>query len=158
LANRAGWVCTLESGVFKIRRMVRGVEEIHLIEEKYLHSKDAHEIAAQVPYLDSYFSDVSTLSRKQNSAEISTPIALYNTMMDWARKGSTINRFKGLGEMNPEQLWDTTLNPETRRLLQVKIEDDAETETIFSTLMGDIVEPRRDFIVDNALSVENLDV
>ncbi|MEQ1789928.1 MAG: DNA topoisomerase (ATP-hydrolyzing) subunit B [Rickettsiales bacterium] len=156
--EQAGWVCTLESGVFKIRRMVRGVEEIHLIEEKYLHSKDAHEIAAQVPYLDSYFSDVSTLSRKQNSAEISTPIALYNTMMDWARKGSTINRFKGLGEMNPEQLWDTTLNPETRRLLQVKIEDDAETETIFSTLMGDIVEPRRDFIVDNALSVENLDV
>ena len=79
-------------------------------------------------------------------------------MMDFARKGSTIQRFKGLGEMNPEQLWDTTLNPETRRLLQVKINDDVETETIFSTLMGDIVEPRRDFIISNALKVENLDV
>lgn len=158
LGEQAGWVCTFDAGVFKIRRMVRGVEEIFFIEEKYLHSKDAFDIAAQIPYLDEYFAGESTLTRKQNSAIIATPIALYNTMMDWAKKGSTINRFKGLGEMNPEQLWDTTLNPETRRLLQVKIEDDAETETIFSTLMGDIVEPRRDFIVSNALSVENLDV
>ena len=79
-------------------------------------------------------------------------------MMEFARKGSTIQRFKGLGEMNPEQLWDTTLNPETRRLLQVTIGDDAETESIFSTLMGDVVEPRRDFIITNALKVENLDI
>ena len=98
------------------------------------------------------------LSRKASSHQVITPSGLYLTMMEWARKGSTIQRFKGLGEMNPEQLWDTTLNPDTRRLLQVKIEDDAETESIFSTLMGDIVEPRRDFIVSNALAVENLDV
>ena len=158
LGEQAGWACGFENGVFKIRRMVRGVEEIYFMEEKLLLSKDAHEIAAQLEYLDKYFAGASTLTRKQSSAEIATPTALYNTMMDLARKGSTIQRFKGLGEMNPEQLWETTLNPETRRLLQVKVEDDAETETIFSTLMGDIVEPRRDFIVANALNVENLDV
>lgn len=158
LGEQAGWACSFENGVFKIRRMVRGVEEIYFLEEKYLMSKDAHEIASNIPYLDNYFAGEGVLNRKANTAQIATPTALYATMMDWAKKGSTINRFKGLGEMNPEQLWETTLNPETRRLLQVKIEDDVESESIFSTLMGDIVEPRRDFIVSNALSVENLDV
>jgi DNA gyrase subunit B len=154
----AEWSCVFESGVFKIRRTLRGVEEIYLLDEKILTSKEGYDIAAMNGYFDECFAEPCTLTRKGNEAQIATPSALYTTMMDWARKGSTISRFKGLGEMNPEQLWDTTLDPTKRRLLQVMINDDGETESIFSTLMGDIVEPRRDFIVSNALKVENLDV
>ncbi len=156
--EQAGWLCSYTAGGFTLKRVMRGVEETHFFDEKLLLSKDAHDIATHLQFIDDNFADPSTLSRKQNTNSILTPCNLYLTLMDWARKGSTIQRFKGLGEMNPEQLWDTTLNPQTRRLLQVKIEDDAETESIFSTLMGDIVEPRRDFIVSNALAVENLDI
>ncbi len=156
--EQAGWSCAFSDGVFKVSRIVRGVEEMYLVDDKQLSSKDAHDLSAQLAYLDEYFAGELTINRKQNTARVDTPSELYSTMMDFARKGSTIQRFKGLGEMNPEQLWETTLDPKTRRLLKVEISDDGETESLFSTLMGDVVEPRRDFIVSNALKVENLDI
>jgi DNA gyrase subunit B len=96
--------------------------------------------------------------RGKSEKEVSSFAEMHDWLMSESRKGRTFQRFKGLGEMNPEQLWDTTVNPETRRLLKVTIEDVVAADEIFTTLMGDEVEPRREFIEKHALDVTNLDI
>jgi DNA gyrase subunit B len=104
------------------------------------------------------FQSEATLKRKDIESPVWGPIGLYDTIIAAGRKGLSMQRYKGLGEMNPDQLWETTLDPEARTLLQVKIEQADTADEMFTKLMGDVVEPRREFIQDNALSVANLDV
>ena len=111
-------------------------------------------IASAEPVTDT----VRRPAKKDADHEVQSLSALVDYFLEVGRKGVAINRYKGLGEMNPDTLWETTMKPEVRTLLQVRAEDQAEADLMFSTLMGDQVEPRRKFIEDNALDVKNLDV
>jgi DNA gyrase subunit B len=105
----------------------------------------------------SIISEESFVKKKEKTIKVKNFTEVITFLMNDAKKGQSFQRYKGLGEMNPEQLWETTMNPENRILLKVKIEDAIVADEVFSTLMGDEVEPRRNFIEDNALSVDNLD-
>ncbi|MGR3660083.1 MAG: DNA topoisomerase (ATP-hydrolyzing) subunit B [Paracoccaceae bacterium] len=153
-----GWQgrITQDHGV-RLARILRGVEEIRTLDGAVLRSGEARRLAQIANETRDIYVDPSKLVRKDREVDIYGPIDLLNAVLKEGEKGLSLQRYKGLGEMNPEQLWETTLDPEARVLLQVKIDDLADADDIFTKLMGDVVEPRREFIQQNALSVENLD-
>ena len=143
---------------FTFRRTVRGVLETHNVDAGLLNSADARKLRQIATRLDELYGGVARLTRKDQVTDIFGPRSLFNAVTAAGRKGSSLQRYKGLGEMNPGQLWETTLDPNVRTLLKVEIKDGDDNDRLFSELMGDLVEPRRDFINDNALSVANLDI
>ncbi|MBV8736878.1 MAG: DNA topoisomerase (ATP-hydrolyzing) subunit B [Alphaproteobacteria bacterium] len=158
--NWQGEIVTGSSGVegLVLARSRQGVEERRLVEAALLRSSEARRLDAESDALRQIYERPGTLTARDRSWAISGPVSLVEAVMDLGRRGIEVQRYKGLGEMNPDQLWETTLDPEARALLQVKISHADLAEETFSTLMGDLVEPRRDFIQANALSVANLDV
>ena len=140
------------------RREVRGVTESHALDRQLLSSLEARKLNERRGALHEVYAKPAKLRRKDKMHAIHGPKTLLDAVYDAGRKGLSLQRYKGLGEMNAEQLWETTLDKEARTLLQVKIGELAEADEIFTKLMGDVVEPRREFIQENALSVANLDV
>jgi len=145
-------------GAIRIRKQHHGLATESLLSAAFFGSADYAPIRTAAAALDGFVQAGARIARGSRSQPVRDFHEAHAWLMDEAKKGRTIQRFKGLGEMNPEQLWETTVNPETRRLLQVRIEDAVAADQIFSTLMGDVVEPRREFIEQNALRVSNLDV
>jgi DNA gyrase subunit B len=158
-----GWTGRLNpandgAGGFVFERMVRGVKEAAVLDAALIGSADARALDRHSPRLKEVYAQPPKLIRKEVNETISGPLQLLETVFAVGRKGVTMQRYKGLGEMNAEQLWETTLDPNARSLLQVRVNDATDADSLFARLMGDEVEPRREFIQDNALSVANLDV
>ncbi len=153
-----GWSgrITQDHGI-RLSRILRGVEELRTLDGAVLRSGEARRLSASSANTRDIYRDPARLIRKDREQAIHGPIDLLKSILTEGEKGLSLQRYKGLGEMNPEQLWETTLDPEARTLLQVKVDDLAEADDIFTKLMGDVVEPRREFIQANALNVENLD-
>ncbi|MBR7650794.1 DNA topoisomerase (ATP-hydrolyzing) subunit B [Brucella oryzae] len=154
-----GWEAHVtEDGGYRFERMVRGVKDVAILDMALLGSADARQIDRVAARLSEVFAEPPVLRRKDKVETLSGPMALLDAIFATGRKGLTLQRYKGLGEMNAEQLWETTLDPNVRSLLQVKVTDATDADSLFTRLMGDEVEPRREFIQENALSVANLDV
>ncbi|WP_333714741.1 toprim domain-containing protein, partial [Yoonia sp.] len=153
-----GWTgrITQDKGM-RLARILRGVEEVRTLDGPLLRSGEARRTGTFTQSLKDVYDLPATLHRKDRSQLIHGPLDLLDAILEEGEKGLSLQRYKGLGEMNPDQLWETTLDPDARTLLQVKIEDVAEADDLFTKLMGDVVEPRREFIQQNALNVENLD-
>ncbi len=147
-----------ESVRIAITRVQHGIGATRYIPREFFGTNEYRHIMALAAKINDLLSTDSTIRRGEREAAVTNFASAVEWLMSEARRGQSIQRYKGLGEMNPDQLWDTTVNPETRRLMQVKIDDAVKADEIFTTLMGDQVEPRREFIEKNALTVENLDV
>jgi DNA gyrase subunit B len=154
-----GWSGEANTDALVINRTRRGVTHRHVLDLDLLKSVEARRLDAMAEALKQHYDAVGRLTYKDKDLRAVTgPLALLQAILEQGRQGVQIQRYKGLGEMNPEQLWETTLDPTKRTLLQVRVNHADEAEDVFSTLMGDIVEPRREFIQENALKVANLDV
>ncbi|VTZ27695.1 hypothetical protein MPC1_630010 [Methylocella tundrae] len=154
-----GWQGGVVNGGYVFSRQVRGVRQAATIDAGLLASSEARRLNEHATTLHDVFARPATFVRRADQTQVSGSGELLDAVMAAGQKGiSQMQRYKGLGEMNPEQLWETTLDREARSLLQVKIKEGDDADDIFVKLMGDVVEPRREFIQDNALNVANLDV
>ncbi|ANP37373.1 MULTISPECIES: DNA topoisomerase (ATP-hydrolyzing) subunit B [Rhodobacterales] len=158
LEYEKGWQgrITQDHGI-RLARILRGVEEVRTLDGPMLRSGEARKTGSFTQSLQEIYGQTATLVRKERSQLIHGPLELLKAILEEGEKGLSLQRYKGLGEMNPDQLWETTLDPDARTLLQVRVDDMVEADDLFTKLMGDVVEPRREFIQKNALSVENLD-
>ena len=147
---------TQDHGI-RLARILRGVEEVRTLDGPILRGGEARKTGQFTKNLQEVYGTSASLVRKDREQLIQGPLDLLAAILQEGEKGLTLQRYKGLGEMNPEQLWETTLDPDARTFLQVKIDDMVEADDLFTKLMGDVVEPRRELIEQNALSVENLD-
>ncbi|MFZ0846685.1 MAG: DNA topoisomerase (ATP-hydrolyzing) subunit B [Pseudolabrys sp.] len=150
-----GWTGSFDENGFHFERTVRGVKEVAIIDQALLASADARKLDEFAPALQQTFprpTPPAVLRRKDEEISIHGPVGLFEALTNAGRKGITMQRYKGLGEMNPEQLWETTLDTNVRSLLQVKVKEGEEVDNVFAELMGELVEPRRLFIQNNALS------
>ncbi|MBB4265940.1 DNA topoisomerase (ATP-hydrolyzing) subunit B [Roseospira visakhapatnamensis] len=155
-----GWRGDIRKGDGGVRfsRTRRGVTERHHVDATLLHSAEALYLHGHAAALAATYGRPATLTVRDQPVPIHGPVSLADAVMEAGRRGVSLSRYKGLGEMNPGQLWETTLDPNVRSLLQVRVNQAGDAEGIFSRLMGDLVEPRRDFIQENALNVVNLDI
>ena len=158
LEYERGWRgrITQDHGI-RLSRILRGVEELRTLDGPMLRSGEARKTGSFTASLQEIYGSTAVLQRKDRNQMIHGPLGLLKAILEEGEKGLSLQRYKGLGEMNPDQLWETTLDPDARTLLQVRVDDMLEADDLFTKLMGDVVEPRREFIQKNALSVENLD-
>ena len=163
--NGGSYSATLERGDedgegvrIAITKVQHGIGQTRYLPREFFDTNEYAHIMSLAGKLTDLLGDGAFMKRGEREMAVESFDEAIEWLMNEARRGQSIQRYKGLGEMNPEQLWDTTVNPETRRLMQVKIEDAVKADEIFTTLMGDQVEPRREFIAKNALTVSNLDV
>jgi DNA gyrase subunit B len=141
-------------GGYAFQRVKRGVSEKIVLDEAMLHSADARRLAERAAKLSETFERPAIFRRRDRTHTVRGPLDLVASVFDSGRRGLSIQRYKGLGEMNPDQLWETTLDHNARTLLQVRVDHADDADDLFTRLMGDLVEPRREFIQENALDAE----
>ncbi|NBJ09487.1 DNA topoisomerase (ATP-hydrolyzing) subunit B [Microvirga arsenatis] len=153
-----GWTGEVREGGYVFSRTVRGVTQTAILDQALIASQESKKLDERAATLQDVYARPAKLLRKNDETQIDGPLSLFQAVLAAGRKGLQLQRYKGLGEMTAQQLWETTLDRDVRSLLQVKVKDTTDADDLFVKLMGDVVEPRREFIQENALSVANLDV